>query len=577
MHQRSVDREEIHLKNIATRNFIYSIFSMESRLSERYLFLNSIYILQKIMYNIKYLFQSEKNTKSTKNYLIENVNFAISFLDEDPVFGKDKEFSSEKKSNELKNIYIEIVTCLSREDWKKELENLYKKLDNFKNENDKIYIEKSFSLVKKVYNNWIFKNKIDLIFYKKLIFNFISTRLTYGFSWGYIKNVLKNSVDFKNKNICEIDWSEKILQLSTKFERNEYTIFVPVTTSLKNDYVIQNFNQMNSEAQIVSDAVLDNEITNRRRKDLQKIKFNQQYFKYKLKALDPIAAIDEVISRVIPNKLGILSTISQKIFVDDTQSIFSLTNWRTSQRIETFRTFEASLNNELFKYNFMAVPELKIKKFDFKENKKFSQEVSRYFKPYFRQKYLYETIREIELKSSISITMLETVQKFFKNVLGAGSKAHDEIIKLAMIDIDIENFLNGVLMLREHIVKRLEIDSTTEINFLIEYLKKRDFPKKDLNEVVTYDHQWFTQQEYKIVKESLTWFKNISSLDRNLYIHEAHSLSFFSVLSSQTIDTLLSLVMARLINKELLNREELTKHHDFFKKCIAEIEYNPSA
>lgn len=557
------------------KNLINNIFSKYSRICNRHKFLNSFWLIEKISDQLKSKLANSKITKI--NNIIKLFNFTILILEKEI---KSKLIKEEwlnliqnliLEMNSFKKLYSENKS-LDFSDYLKSLFNNCDKLLKFKEK----YCQNSFENLRWIYNKWIIRSIEDIDCINDSVYHFISTRLMWGWSWEYI---MKKFYAFsKKENFWKIDFIEMILCLRTDHGRKEYSVFIPIDLEKINNknIWIKNFNLYNKKTQIIDSENIENFIEKKTIKNFENIKSDKNYIWYKTSQLDEYSAIYEGIKRIIPSKLGIVTALESHIKISEDCKIITLSEQTNGQWFNSYK-IEKIEDYSIFTRDFIIVPELKYIEI-------IKQKSTKILKNLFTFIYNNENSKISETKYMTTYLLLENSTSFIKS-LNFNSDAHIILIKIAMIDVLIQFYINNAFLVKKDFLDKMKHSPKNDLNYLKIYFEEKDNfinIKNSDNTPPNYFFRTWTNRnegpntyETKIIYESLKYFKDIASQTRHKIMHEGKKTDFFDHLIIETLDSILTLSILRIINKKIekdsdINyQEELMKN--FFKEKIFEI------
>lgn len=549
-------------KNIIFRNLIKRIISENSPLNSRYKFLNSIEICNIIL-------NSFKNNVRLKN-IFTLLNFSIHFIKKDVIL---KSNEKEKIINLLKN-FEKILKSNEYNISDKQIKTFKDKLNNFILEIKKDYIELGFKYLKTIYNNWEL-NPNDFEKIENAIYVFISTRLTWGFSWKEISTTLYNVIKKININLYEEDLIKWLLKLKIKFDPNVYNVFIPLVENetLKNKYFKKHFENKKNDIHLTNSDLFLKNLEEKNEKNLEKINFKTDFLAFKISSKDPYSALEEVIYRKIPQVIGPTYIWNERIEIDKEKNILITSEWKNKQFFLDSK-YEEILKKTLFKKDFHIVPEIKYE--NILNNLKSNHSIQKYLKEIIKFKHIYLEKKWIEEKAPIISIIHEKLLKIFK-VIDFQININEKITNLSLIDIYIENYVNNAFEInRENFLNKIKNNSKKNLND-IEYFKfylknKKVYYDEKCNSIECKHNKWTHQNEIikekneQLIKISINWFINRAIQIRHAYMHQGLKLNFFDRLTIETTETIMSLVITKILNKKIFNKEEFVEILKIFKE-----------
>lgn len=538
------DRNKV---NEIFKNIIKKIIGNYSPLCSRYKFLNAFWMLEKINNQLISYKQNKKRIRLGSIILL--FDFTIMIIENekyiDPTY---KDFIPK-----LNNFKSKINNNIFNQD---DIDSLINDLKILK-ENKKDYCQKSYKKLKSIYNNWEIKSISDIEKINNSIFHFISTRLMWGFSWRKIKSKLKQFSN--NENFWNLDFIESILELQVKHPRAEYTIFIPIDTSLIDDEQIwiTNFNKINKNTQILESTQVEEEIENKTARNLQKLDLKKRYIKYKTLQLDDYSAIDEVLKRVLPTKLGRISALKKSFIFSKETPIIVTSQWDEKQYFNAINYNELELSSP-FLNDLVIIPELKY----INSN----SDMNSIWKNIFSLIYHNEARISVEHKYMDVYLLLENSERLIKS-LNFKLDPHEILLWIANIDVLIEYYINNAFAIKKYFTNMKNKKYKNDLEYLEDYINNKEDYKNCIDE--------YTQRniapndlEKKLIHKSLEYFKDLAAQTRHKIMHEGKKTDFFDHLIIETLDSILTLSILRVFNKQLKSESKVNEQYTWLEEAI---------
>ena len=569
-----------YVTNEIFKNLINNIFSKYSKVSSGHKFLNSFWLVEQISNKLESYLDNSKTTKI--NNIVKLFNFTELILKKE-IDNKYININNkillgliEKMIDEMKLLKIKSDNKAID---KKDLKILFEvscDLLKYKEE----YCEDSFKKLKWIYNNWTISSIEDIDSINDSIYHFISTRLMWGWSW---KHMMKVFFRFsKHNNFWQLDFIEIALTLQTKHKRTNYSVFIPLDIERveNNEMWIKNFNLYNDKIKIIHSDDVEENINEKNAKNLQNLKIDKYYIYYKTEQYDEFSAIYEGIKRIIPTKLGIISALESHIKISFDCKIIVLSQIDKKQWFNSYELDNIE-NYNIFSKDFILVPELKLETITKYNSTKLLSNI-------FASIYNNEDSKVSESKYMSTNLLLETSTSFVKS-LNFKTDPHITLINIAMVDFIIQFYTNNAFVIEKDFMDVCGKHTNNIINNDLKYLEfylnhkecylKQKTIMNDENNSTSFFSEWTNKtifpndNELKIIRESLKYFKDIAAQTRNKIMHEGKKTNFFDHLIIETLDSILTLSILRIVNKKIKSDIHVQNQWEWVKKGIKEKDF----